>query len=481
MKAIGYVRVSTEEQGQEDRFSLPHQKEHIRSECKARGWELLGIYEDTESGKSTKKRAGFKSAMDSMGHADILIVHELDRLSRNLKDTLVIIDELHSNGRKFVSIHDNIDSSRPDGELQLHILAVFAHYFRSQLGRKVHGGMLTRAAQGLCNTKPPFGYSMVDKKLVINPDEAWIVKKVFDMYLSGKGIRAIVKELNELGLRTRRGFLWSDFPTKYILTNQAYIGNALWNKSKNTDTRSTPRPEEEWIIAKKAHEPIIDNESFFRAQEILKTKKRLGGRSYNTIYLLSGLIRCGHCGFAMVGNKMSQNGGQVYYKYICSGYHKKGVCSHIHAERDVIEKYVLDYIKKLIGSRTHAKQLQKKVRIDVSSMDKEHNKLKHELSMVKQRFERQMEAFENGIIELADLKEAKKRVKEQESYLRKQLSELQGKIKNLDRMEATKRNLSDFYDIFGTSDFQKQKAWLQKNIRVITFRSIKDFNIEFND
>ena len=154
-------------------------------------WELASVCRDTESGKSTKKRKGFTQALKLIETADVLIVHEMDRLSRNLIDTLLIADQLHKLGKKFVSIHDSIDSSSEQGELQMHILAVFAHYFRKQLGKKVHGGMSTKAKAGGWNSKPPYGYSLVDKQLVINEDESWIVKKIYEMYLANHGMRAM--------------------------------------------------------------------------------------------------------------------------------------------------------------------------------------------------------------------------------------------------------------------------------------------------
>jgi len=485
MKAIGYIRVSTEEQGQDERFSLPHQRDHIRQECKARGWELLAVFEDTESGKSTKKRKGFKSAMEAVQTADILVVHELDRLSRNMIDTLIIVDDLNKQGKKFVSIHDNIDSSSEQGELQLHILAVFAHYFRKQLGRKVYGSMLTRAEAGLYNTKPPFGYKLQDKKLVINPDEVWIVKRIFELYLENVGFRGIAEELNRLRVRTRQGALWSSFPIKRMLMNQVYIGNTVWNKTKRNDTKEIKRPEEEWVVVENTHEPIIDRETFKLVQERIKRKAEIGGRAQASPYLLAGLIKCGHCGSPMVGNtnkgRYAKKNGEapVYRRYICSGYHKQGICKYVFCHKEAVEEKVLSYIKAFVGTPQEAKLLQRKKKVDMAYLTGEQKRLTNELDKVKKRFQRQLEAFEADIIDLAELKKAKDRVREQETAIKKELARIESKLSSIDRDEITRRRMSDFYDVFNSKDIQAQKVWLQRNIEKIVFNDMDNIKIYF--
>lgn len=485
MRAIGYIRVSTEEQGQDERFSLPHQREHITQECKARGWELLAVYEDTESGKSTRKRKGFHAAMEAMQNADVLVVHELDRLSRNIIDTLIIVDELNKAGKKFISIHDNIDSSSEQGELQLHILAVFAHYFRKQLGRKVHGSMLTRAEAGQWNTKPPFGYKLVDNKLVINQDEAWIVQKIFNLYLQNYGARAIAEHLNSLGIKTRSGALWSDFPIKRMLKNEAYIGNTVWNRTKRNDTKELSRPVEEWVRTEATHEPIIDKATFQAVQERMEQKRKIGGRAQHSDYLLSGLLRCGHCGGAMIGNtnkgRFAKTKGRapVYHRYICSNYHKQGVCHYVFAHRDQLEAKVLEQIKSLLGSPDEAKLLTRRKKTNTSTLVREQNKLLSELDNIQIKFKRQLEAYEAGIIDIVQLKEARERVKQQEQKIKNELSNIQAQLRSVDKSQLLKEELSDFYKVFKHKDVAAQKMWLQQKINRIVFNSLDDITIEF--
>ncbi len=479
MRVIGYIRVSTEEQGQEERFSLPHQRDHVAQECKARGWQLLEVYEDTESGKNTKKRPGFNAAMDAMGNAEILVVHELDRLSRNLIDTLLIVDELNKVGKKFVSIHDNIDSSNQQGELQLHILAVFAHYFRRQLGAKVYGSLLTRAQAGGWNTTPPYGYTLINKVLVPDPDTEWVVKKIFNMYLSNIGYLAIAKELNQLGIKSKAGKLWSNQVVKQILVNPAYTGQVVWNKIQVGDSKRKSRPKDNWVVTQNAHTPIIETETFQKVQERIKTKAGLGGRAQNTKYLLSGILYCGYCNEKMAGNTMRFNKARTKSIYVCMGYHKKGSCSRITAEKNEIEEHVLSSIEHLIGSPKEANQILKTKHVDLAALASEKTKIQSEIKALGQRFKRQLEAYEAGVINLSELKEAKERVQRQETTLSGALTKVEDRLLTMDKDEYLRFKLANFYEVFNSGDVLKQKAWLQEKIEKITFYDREHIDITF--
>lgn len=484
MKAIAYIRVSTDEQAQEERFSLQHQREHIQQECKARGWDLIAFYEDTESGKSTRKRKGFQAAIEAMKSADVLVVHELDRFSRNFRDTIIHVDDLIKAGKKLLAVHGDFDLSTAAGEMQFRIIAMFSDYFRAQLGAKVHGGMTTKAKGGEYNTKPPLGYMLKNKKLVINPDEAWIIKKIFDMYLENKGTRAIAEELNSLGVRTRQGALWSPFPIRNMLQNQVYIGNTVWNKTKRNDTKDIKRPEEDWIAKDGTHEPIIDKEIFFQAQERMKRKSELGGRVQSSNYLLSGLLKCGHCNSPMIGNTYkgrTKKSGEtpVYQRYICSGYHKQGICHFVYGHCEEVDHAVKDRIKAFLGTPDEVKLLQKKTKIDLGGLMKERDRLNNELSNIDRRYDRQYEAFEAGLRTLEQLKGDQERVNNQKKVLKKELSKLETKLNSLDRDDIIKRNLSGFYKVFGTHDIPTQKAWLQQHVDKIIFKDIHDILITF--
>jgi len=470
MNAIGYVRVSTSEQGEEERFSLPHQREHILQECKARGWQLVNIYEDVESGKSTRRRSGYKQALEAMQTADILIVHELDRFSRNMRDTIIAVDDLGRMGKKFVSIHDGFDTSNDQGELQFHVLAMFAHYFRKQLGRKVHGAMATRAESGLWNTKPPIGYDLVDGRLIPN-DEAWIVKKIFQLYLvENMGFRGIAEHFNSTGIKTKQGELWNTFPLKRILSNQAYIGHSVWNKTKRNDTKEVSRPSDEWIITENTHEPIIDENTFYLTHDRLKVKSAMGGREQQSSYLLAGIITCGHCGKPMTGNtnygRLKKDGKRkIYQRYVCAGYSKQGICHYVFRHKEDIEATILEWVEKIVGTK---KQAQK--RLGKTDNSREIIHLKKELSELTVKFDRQFKAYEAGVITLDKLKQVQENLKTQEKDIKKRLAG----FKQVSKSETERIFLSDYYDTLN------KKVWLQQKIKVTVFDNKVDIDVRIS-
>jgi len=476
LTAVGYGRVSLIEQGQEEHFSLPHQQEHIRQECAARGWKLVAYFEDMESGKSTDKRTGFKEAMKAMKHADVLVVHELDRLSRNLIDTLMIADELHKQGKKFVSIHDNIDSSNDQGELQMHILAVFAHYFRKQLARKVHGGMSESAKAGEWNGRAPYGYRVKNKKLIIEESEASVVKSVFDMYLNKNiSMRAIAHYLNSSGVKTLYGGYWTQVHIRKMLTKRTYVGDTVWNMAKLGKSSMT-NPESEWIITENTHEPIINRQTFKATQERIATKKDLGGRVQKSQYLLSGVLYCGKCGGKMFGRRI--HSGKINVRmltyYVCSAYLKSGTCEQKNVRTDLVDGLVKSAIEHFLGSKEDVGKLISKYKNKILTTDdkrNELNNLKKMLNRIPERKDKQLEAYELGEITFEEFKAARYRLDKQQKEIKDKIESLEKELKEINEDELKRLKLSSYWEIFNQRDVIKQKAWVQEHIKRVVFKN----------
>lgn len=479
MKAFGYIRVSTEEQGQEERFSLPHQKEHIIQECNERGYELVHIYDDVESGKSTKKRKGFQDMLKKLEGIQIIIVHELDRFSRNIIDTLLTIEEFGKQGVKFLSIHDAIDTSDENGELQLHIIAVFAQYFRKQLSRKVLGGMTTRANQGGYNTKAPLGYDLIDKVLNINEQEAPIVQKIYQYYLDNMGIRAIAEELNSLGYRSKPtknfpgGAPFQAFPVRVILKNAVYTGASTWKG----------------IVVENTHPAIISEQMYHTVQQRIIKKSEMGGRAQASDFLLSGVIKCGHCGQVMTGNKnngrFSKTKGRapVYRRYVCNNYQKNGGCKYIWGHCEDIDKSVLDCIEALIPREEAPDYLSSTpIAFDPHLLEKEHKNLSNSLTNeLPHRYDKQIQLFEKGLIDEEKLKIAFDRLKAEETEINKKLQEIETQLSLSPeaKTELRKAQLANFYEIFDSGDIAKRKAWIQTKIKEIRYYDKGNMQIDF--
>lgn len=197
MRAILYARVSTEEQM--DGWSVPAQIREFEAYCQQKGWQNVGIY--TEEGKSARsdaidKRLEFRRLLDDCGKGvfDVVVVHSLDRWSRNLRVTLESFKQLADQGIAFSSITENIDYSTPEGKLFIAMLGAFAQYFSDSLAKHTSKGMKERVLNGLPNGDIPFGYRRYDKDnpaekeghIYLVPKEAEAVKKIFQLYSSGE-------------------------------------------------------------------------------------------------------------------------------------------------------------------------------------------------------------------------------------------------------------------------------------------------------
>lgn len=170
-------------------------------------WEVIDEYVDEGiSGKSVKGRSEMKRLIKDVENErfDAVIVWKISRLSRNMLDTLTILDKFEKYNVKFISYSENFDTSSPIVRLVLQIMASIAEMERNTLSENVKLGMKQRALEGRCNGGIVFGYDTVKKKLVINVKEAEVVQLIYYMYANGIGLRAISNHLNKAGYRTKR-------------------------------------------------------------------------------------------------------------------------------------------------------------------------------------------------------------------------------------------------------------------------------------
>ncbi len=335
MRVLGVARVSTQEQAKDDHYSLIYQRARIEEYAAAHGWELVDVFSYVRSGGSNQKE--LQQILDRVRRDRIacVCVMELDRLARDMVSTLLFLEELHQAGARFVSVSDNLDLTSPEGELQMHILATFAMFFRRQLSRKVKAGKLERAKAGKRDGERPFGYQPSGDTWAIDPNEAPIVHQVFHWYLhEDMGFRAIAKRLNEQRVPGQKGRTgtWDARTVERMLRREAYAGDTVhgkWIWHRGRDGRSHLERGQNPLIVPDTHPAIIDRPTWDAAQQRLAVKAALGGKSQNSPYLLSGLVQCGACGTAMVVVRTGarRKDGPRAPQYLCRAYHTKGLCS----------------------------------------------------------------------------------------------------------------------------------------------------------
>jgi len=266
-KVAIYTRVSTEDQAKEG-FSLDAQMERLRSYCEARGWKIAKEYVDDGYSGRRIKRPAYQVMMSEIGEWDILLVLKMDRIHRNSRNFMEMMEELRNQNKEFVSMTESLDTSTAMGRFVMDIIQRIAQLESEQIGERVYAGMEQKAQTPVERLDPerspylgfahPYGYDYRNQELAINKEEADIVKTIFEQYIEGKGAGKIASYLNRISAPTKRGGRWAKQTIMNILKNPIYCGMVEWNNIRNQSK----------------HEPIIDVETFERAQEALKRRSR---------------------------------------------------------------------------------------------------------------------------------------------------------------------------------------------------------------
>jgi len=262
-----YARVSTEDQAKEG-FSLDAQIQRLRSYCEARGWRVYKEYvDDGYSGRDTRRPA-YQEMMGEMDSWDILLVLKMDRIHRNSRNFMEMMDELRKHNKEFVSMTESLDTSTAMGRFVVDIIQRIAQLESEQIGERVYAGMKQKAKTPLERLDPekspylgfnhPFGYDYVNNELLVNPVEAETVRMIYSRYLSGRSMGEIAKELNRAKVPTKRGGRWDKRTIANILKNPLYCGEMEWDG----------------VVRQAPHKALIDRESFEKVQELISNRRQ---------------------------------------------------------------------------------------------------------------------------------------------------------------------------------------------------------------
>jgi DNA invertase Pin-like site-specific DNA recombinase len=248
-----YTRVSTEDQAKEG-FSLDAQLDRLRFYAKAQGWDVAGEYVDEGHSGRTTKRPQYTRMMEERAKWDTLLVLKMDRIHRNSRNFMAMMDDLRKGQQEFASVTESLDTSTAMGRFVMDIIQRIAQLESDQIGERTYVGMEQKAKTRAGNLgKPaPFGYAYGSAG-ALEPvqSEVTTVRNIFTMYLQGAKRHDIAQKLNETGLRTRAGKPWTRWNVAQILGNPTYAGATQWDESIQPET----------------HVAIVEAAIFARAQE----------------------------------------------------------------------------------------------------------------------------------------------------------------------------------------------------------------------
>lgn len=482
VKCYIYTRVSTSMQV--DGFSLDAQKEKLRRYAEFQQMYVAGEYSDEgKSGKNTGGRPDFlrmiadiESGKDKI---DYVLVFKLSRFGRNAADVLNSLQRMQDFGVNLICVEDGIDSSKDSGKLLISVLSAVSEIERDNILVQTMAGRQQKAREGKWNGGfAPYGYSLVDGKLIIAEDEAEIIRIIYDKYIhTNLGLSGIAAYLNNNGYKKkqRQNNTLNAFATSFIksvLDNPVYCGKLAYGRRKTEKIQGTRN---EFHIVKQStfpvydgiHEAIISEEDWIVAQE---KRKRTGVKNEKTHSLehaniLSGILKCPICNSGMYGNvNRKKKGDGSYYRdyfyYSCK--HRLKVDGHNCTYgrqwgQDKVNAAVEEVIKKLVNNPKFVEAVKNKInsKIDteelereVASLKKTHRQLNSakdklgieidNLDITDKLYERKYEDMQDRLYSLYD------KIEQNEA----EIAELQTRIHNIVQQKISRDNIYQYLICF---------------------------------
>lgn len=318
LRVAAYCRVSTDSDDQVNSFiaQVKYYNDFIRL---SDGMELVDIYADEGiTGTSVNKREEFKRMIkDSrLGKIDRIYVKSVTRFARNSLECIENIRILKQNGTSVYFENDGIDTDSMNSEMILFIKSAFAQSEALAGSKRVTTACRMRMEQGtFITTSAPFGYKLSDKQLIVVPEEAQIIRDIYKLYLQGLGVNKIITELNETA---KKYAPWGREHIRYILRNEKYIGDSLWQKNYTPTILPLKKIKNKGEVDKyyieDTHEAIIDKTIFNKVQQMINNRaKKVSNRAKPTKHKYTRMIYCGDC-----GRTYKPKGPKDVHRWVCS-------------------------------------------------------------------------------------------------------------------------------------------------------------------
>ena len=325
-KIAAYCRVSTDNEDQANSFES--QQRYFRQYIERNpDWELYEVFADEGiSGTNTKKRKEFNRMITCAknGEFDLIVTKEISRFARNTLDSIFYTRDLKKHGVGVIFLNDNINTLDGDAELRLAIMSSIAQEESRKTSERVKWGQKRQMEQGVVFGRSMLGYDVKDGKMYINEDGAKIVRLIFQKFVDeGKGTHVIARELREEGIKPMRVKEWQNTVILRVIRNEKYCGDLVQKKTYTPDFLSHEKKvnlgQEEFVIIKDHHEPIISRELFEKANRILdeKSLSQQGKSKHSNRYPFSGKIKCGCCGSSYVARYKTRKNGSRYKAWRC--------------------------------------------------------------------------------------------------------------------------------------------------------------------
>lgn len=501
MNIAAYCRVSTDKEDQLN--SLETQKEFFLEYTKRTGDNLIKLYADEGiSGTKIKNRKEFQRMLADAekGLFDMVVVKDISRFARNTVDLLQSVRKLKALGIETQFLTANM-TSMGNSEFVLTIFGALAQEESANTSKRIKFGKKMNAEKGrVPNIVYGYDKTIGDYfNLSINEEEAKVICQMFKWYTEeGFGGAKIANMLNDRGIKTKRGNNWSQNSICRILTNEIYTGKIINGKEEIADFLTGQRREKdesEWLVTVRPELRIIDDETFDKAQDILKGRHdsfKLTHERQSNKYLFSTLIKCKDCGWSF--RRTVRQYKNTYVRWVCSGHNGRGADSCPNAVTvdeeelvQVLQEYFQDVLskkKKVIDHVIREFQRVYKAKDENIEYEKE---LNAELNKLRKSREKYMDMYTDDLISREELNEKIGGMRKEIERLENELKMVSYHLTKGEQLEAilnsTFKQMEDITDVHEMTNTQLkrliQKIEVDKDGNVdIYLRLIGDLGLD---
>ncbi len=452
--------------------------------------QSIVVYEDEGFSGGNLNRPDFKKMMDAAKKRKFkaIIVYRLDRISRNISDFAGLIEELSHLDIAFLSIKEQFDTGTPMGRAMMYIASVFSQLERETIAERIRDNMheLAKTGRWLGGTTPTGYESEAVKSITIDgkakkacklkviPEEAEIIKQIYDLYVETDSQTMTETELMKRGIKTKNGKYFTRFSIKAILQNPVYViadkeaydyfvkvnadlfsdreafdgvhGIMAYNRTEQEKGKTTVfRPANEWIVSVGQHQGLISGKEWVLVQESLERNKiKAYHKPRSNEALITGLLYCS-CGSRMYP-KLSRRktaDGKPIYTYVCKMKERsqRTICNGKNVNGNALDMAIIEQVKLLEeDTGTFIEQLERSRKFYTGNRENYKEQLLV-LQQEKAEVEKKIEGFVDSLLELGD-SVAKNHVAKRIEQLNKQLEEINARIVELEGL-TSRQQLSD--------------------------------------
>ena len=485
MNVVLYARVSSEKQAEKD-LSIKSQLKQLRQYALRNKWAVTDEFIDEAESARTANRPAFQKmiglAKQKKPPFQAILVWKLNRFARNREDSIIYKSLLRKHGVSLVSINEQIDDTA-SGKLLEGMIELVDEFYSINLAQDTRRGMKENASRGYQNGGTiPFGYKV--KKIQVNgqdkrtyeidESQAPIIREIYKLCIEGEGAKDIALTLNKKGCKTRIGREWSKNTIAYILHNEAYTGTLIWNGRVTGNGIVKKINSEDIARMENAFPAIITEADFKKAQLAISARgpKVIQPRAITSNHLLSGLLKCSHCGLSF--KACSAKSGKYFY-FKCNG-SDKGDCKQKALPISQFEQFIVKVLQSRVLTPENLKELVLLVNQELEGFKRSGtDKLAHFDAIIEERTRRRdrlYEALESEKLNMSDLAPRLKKLNDEIGDAKREKEYLELKLEQREYPQADEKTLKpyvkDLHKTLKKGRLFERKAFIRSFVKQIT-------------